>query len=235
MNRSSNGCWTCRIRHRKCDELRPICKECSDRYIPCHGYGPRPPWLDNQLLLHAELTQIKHAVKENFRRNKRLRRGFPKSSMKGKEISPAIPRQQPSPDLPSSALYTTRSLSPPESQLLVHYLDYIFPLQYPYYVDKPELGGRGWLPWLLLRSGPLHQAILTLSTLHRYTKIFSQTGEMERELIRYHTKALQDLRETICHYNFDGPSTDKEPLVEFMACGLNLMSFEVRDQPIIEG
>ncbi|KAH7126388.1 fungal-specific transcription factor domain-containing protein [Dactylonectria estremocensis] len=225
MSRSTDGCWTCRIRHRKCDELRPICKECSDRSISCHGYGPKPGWVDDPSQLDAELTRIKRAVNENFRRNKRLRKARPATP---KELpgqfavldlaEPAEPPRAASPD---------QGMPYRESHLLIHYLDYIFPLQFPFYVDNPERGGRGWLFWLLMRNGPLNQAILTLSALHHHTKFSSRSEATERELIEYHTRALQALRQTLLQYQVEGFAASNERLIDFLGCGSTLLSFEI--------
>ncbi|KAJ6160745.1 fungal-specific transcription factor domain-containing protein [Penicillium chermesinum] len=43
--RSKNGCWTCRLRRKKCDEARPQCDTCVSLSIPCYGYGPKPDWM----------------------------------------------------------------------------------------------------------------------------------------------------------------------------------------------
>lgn len=39
------GCWTCRQRHVKCDEQRPICKRCVTGNFACQGYSTRLRWL----------------------------------------------------------------------------------------------------------------------------------------------------------------------------------------------
>jgi intracellular sulfur oxidation DsrE/DsrF family protein len=115
-----------------------------------------------------------------------------------------------------------------EAQLLVHYLDYIFPLQYPYYKDEPSLGGRGWLFWLLMKRGPLHQAVLTLSALHHHTQSAEAAGNREAELIEYHTNALQRLRRVLRDSDMESFAESREQMVEFLACGCALVSFEVR-------
>lgn len=71
---SRSGCWTCRIRHKKCDEVSPKCLECESRAITCHGYGRRPPWMNDPVLLSAEKQRIKRIVNHNFRRSQRVRR-----------------------------------------------------------------------------------------------------------------------------------------------------------------
>ncbi|KAH6949122.1 hypothetical protein DER45DRAFT_580699 [Fusarium avenaceum] len=41
--KSRNGCITCRIRHLKCDEAKPVCKRCSNDKLKCDGYiAPKP-------------------------------------------------------------------------------------------------------------------------------------------------------------------------------------------------
>lgn len=149
MTRGRRGCWTCRIRHRKCDEQVPDCRECTDRHITCHGYDLDPPgWMANDQLLQEEAQRIKAAVKENFRRIKRVQnRRLAQVTAQGAQASrAAVHRAVAASD--SQARNTTFR----EAQYLVHYLDYIFPIQYTFYVDAPEEGGRGWLFFLLERS-----------------------------------------------------------------------------------
>lgn len=42
LPRSKNGCWICRIKHLKCDEVRPICAGCAKFGIDC-DYSPEKP------------------------------------------------------------------------------------------------------------------------------------------------------------------------------------------------
>jgi hypothetical protein len=43
--RTRAGCWTYRIRQKKCDETRPHCVNCSDLELACEGYKIRLKWL----------------------------------------------------------------------------------------------------------------------------------------------------------------------------------------------
>ncbi|QPC69277.1 hypothetical protein HYE68_000029 [Fusarium pseudograminearum] len=157
MPRGRRGCWTCRIRHRRCDESSPECKECSTRSITCHGYDIDPPqWMSNDKLLQEELRRIKGAVKENFRRvktiqNRQLARLTAEETQasRAKPSSQSLGDQVPNPTPVGSS--TTNTIFK-EAQYLVHYLDYIFPIQYAFYVDAPHQGGRGWLFFLLERT-----------------------------------------------------------------------------------
>lgn len=44
--RSRTGCTTCRIRKKKCDEQRPVCRACRARQLTCYGFdAPTPTWV----------------------------------------------------------------------------------------------------------------------------------------------------------------------------------------------
>ncbi|KAL2832730.1 C6 finger domain protein [Aspergillus pseudoustus] len=42
--RFHGGCWTCKVKHRKCDRSRPTCQTCNERGVPCDGYEVRLQW-----------------------------------------------------------------------------------------------------------------------------------------------------------------------------------------------
>ncbi|CEL10188.1 hypothetical protein ASPCAL13312 [Aspergillus calidoustus] len=42
--RFHGGCWTCKVKHRKCDRARPSCRSCDERGIVCEGYEVRLRW-----------------------------------------------------------------------------------------------------------------------------------------------------------------------------------------------
>lgn len=112
--------------------------------------------MGNNQLLQKELRRIKGAVKENFRRVKTIQnRQLARLTAEGAQASRAQASSQslvdevPNPTPVGSS--TTNTIFR-EAQYLVHYLDYIFPIQYAFYVDAPDQGGRGWLFFLLERS-----------------------------------------------------------------------------------
>ncbi len=74
MNRSSNGCWTCRLRRKKCDEQRPVCNECLALHISTCNYGDKPAWMDGGVNKEAMAEQIKNEVKQQapYRRRSKL-------------------------------------------------------------------------------------------------------------------------------------------------------------------
>ncbi len=70
-------------------------------------------------------------------------------------------------------------VSAEESVLLMHYLDCVFPLQYPLYKSE-SLAGRGWLLTLLLGTKPLYHGALALSAYHRRTSISQNLSQARR-------------------------------------------------------
>ena len=58
-----------------------------------------------------------------------------------------------------------------ETTLLMHFLDDIFPLQYPMYKPSVLEGGRGWLLPLVLRMQPLYHAALSFGAYYRTTAL----------------------------------------------------------------
>ena len=69
--RSNTGCWTCRMRRKKCDEKSPECDVCILLHIPCYGYLARPAWMDGGTLEKLELERVKSMVKETNKRKRR--------------------------------------------------------------------------------------------------------------------------------------------------------------------
>ncbi|KAF5666557.1 neutral amino acid permease [Fusarium circinatum] len=185
----------------------------------------------DQILLQEELRRIKIAVKENFRRVKTIQnRQLARSTAQAAQVSRAKATSRPQierTDNPTQAGSSTTNTIFREAQYLVHYLDYIFPIQYAFYVDAPDQGGRGWLFFLLERNAPLRNAALTLSAFHQHTFSPYHTENQEDELLQYHTKALQELRHVVRHRDVGASADNIEEWLKFLAGGMFLISFEV--------
>ncbi|KAI8625187.1 fungal-specific transcription factor domain-containing protein [Xylariaceae sp. FL1651] len=65
--RSKQGCWTCRLRKKKCDETHPECLTCKSLSITCYGYGPKPDWMDSGELERAVVSDMKETIKYTSR------------------------------------------------------------------------------------------------------------------------------------------------------------------------
>lgn len=227
---SRSGCWTCRIRHKKCDETRPECNECTLRSITCHGYDQKPQFIDDPELLHLEISRIKKTVKEVYRRKRQLMLRKTTSSedqcsleSKGNRTDALSP--EPASTDPLDADRNAESVYR-EAELTMYYLDRIFPILFPYCQWDPADGGRGWLLWLISQDVPLRQAALSLAALHQRANSPSIKSD-ETELLGYHTNALSGLRRTLQYTSEDHLINDVVKLTHLMACGCSLISFEV--------
>ncbi|KAH8100968.1 fungal-specific transcription factor domain-containing protein [Cristinia sonorae] len=83
------GCWTCRVRRKKCDEEREgdSCKTCLRLRIKCLGWGPkRPEWMRDK----DKVAEYKASIKEQLTRAG-LIRGQPRTvyQMPSKNIVPS--------------------------------------------------------------------------------------------------------------------------------------------------
>lgn len=59
-----DGCWTCRLRRKKCDETRPECANCNGLQITCHYGMPKPKWFDGGRKQEAMTARIKSQIKQ---------------------------------------------------------------------------------------------------------------------------------------------------------------------------
>ncbi|ETS86726.1 hypothetical protein PFICI_00554 [Pestalotiopsis fici W106-1] len=246
-----SGCWTCQVRHRKCDRETPRCHECSDRNIQCHGYGPKPSWMDGGVAEAQERSRIKAAVKSNFRQVRTRQNEARKArNPQSRDTAPVVPAS-------SSQIYTPKStdhesndvspcdtgspihgqrsaleqtdnradakgsgdLSAQEAGLVMYYLDHVFPWQFPYSSSQFRLGQRGWILWLLMRRGPFYDAAMSLASLHRRARNHDNDDGDEA--------ALQRLCDFCQREGGTKLLENKTSLIEFLACGLFLISFEV--------
>src|ERR1700748_953554 len=75
-SRSKTGCYTCRIRKKKCDEQKPVCDTCQSRGIVCYGYGRKPEWMEG-MRNWKDIMQSNEArlISESADRNYRAKRG----------------------------------------------------------------------------------------------------------------------------------------------------------------
>ncbi|KAK4231123.1 fungal-specific transcription factor domain-containing protein [Podospora fimiseda] len=76
--RSFAGCWTCRLRRKKCDESRPICNACTSLDINCTYGSAKPEWMDGGEKQREKGEWLKREIKKraNLRRERRNMQGL---------------------------------------------------------------------------------------------------------------------------------------------------------------
>ena len=62
---SSNGCWTCRLRRKRCDENPTICNTCAKLHITCHYDHDKPEWMDGGARQAEMAEQLRNEVKDS--------------------------------------------------------------------------------------------------------------------------------------------------------------------------
>ncbi|CAG8127200.1 unnamed protein product [Penicillium salamii] len=271
MRSATTGCWTCRVRHRKCDLEKPSCKECTERDVRCHGYGPKPVWMNGGPEEQKERSRIKATINKNFRRVKKLQHLARQRERESNTLHD-VQRQDEIPDAVASPAYSPQlasltsqhedlevtvdsepqSVTPvsdraceprldssprrtggdggidnQEACLLMHYLDQVFPWQYPYHDSRSRLGNRGWLFLLLIKRGPLYHAILSLSSLHQGALLDAKEDILKKQkALNHHSRALRELCDMMSEKG-DKLRDDHAQLADFLTCSFMLISFEV--------
>ncbi|KAK3945218.1 fungal-specific transcription factor domain-containing protein [Diplogelasinospora grovesii] len=187
-SRSNEGCWTCRLRRKKCDELRPLCGVCAALEIDCLYSDDKPEWMDGGEKQKERAHRLKEIVKRRAGRRRERRSGYAQdleSDVEGLEVSQveesdsSVAGMTPTSSgssagtVPASFRQATGA-GPDESpffrdeerelHLIGLYLDYVFPFLFPFY--RPGLldAGRGWLLVVLTRNKALMHASLSLAS-----------------------------------------------------------------------
>ncbi|TGO36240.1 hypothetical protein BHYA_0131g00180 [Botrytis hyacinthi] len=237
--RSSTGCWTCRLRKKKCQEERPKCSTCDSLRIICHGYSEKPTWMDGGSSEKAESERIKRVIKENKKRKREIvSLTVAKNGPGSTPVTDSSMTDIVSSDAPRKPSCVGCSLNlmineyhGREANLLMHYLDIVFPLQFRFYRPLASEGGRGWLLSILLHTRPLYHAALSLSAYHQsamYSGNKSKTSDnIHEDLQKHHCLALVGLRQHIDRLSLEIGLGRTKTKVEILACMICLISFEV--------
>jgi C6 transcription factor Pro1 len=62
--KGGGGCWTCRVRRKKCDNRKPVCDVCAALLITCHNGEQKPDWIDGGEKQQRMVAALKDEVKE---------------------------------------------------------------------------------------------------------------------------------------------------------------------------
>ncbi|KAF3403337.1 Transcriptional regulatory protein UME6 [Talaromyces pinophilus] len=188
--RSFNGCWTCRLRRKKCDEYRPICDTCSALQITCYYDQEKPDWMDGGAKQEEMANRLKREVKESRRGDRNLGHRHaiiePTTYDNQKRLEQLAisetPRdrnnsQEPHPEtantplqrehdckLASKHVSGNMSFARSDTILLTFHLEYILPFLFPFYNPSILEGGRSWILEMMISSPVVRQATLCQSS-----------------------------------------------------------------------
>lgn len=116
-------------------------------------------------------------------------------------------------------------ISADDSLLLMHFLDNVFPLQYPMYRPQMWDGGRGWLLGLLLRTPAFYHAALALSAYHRRDALPTEISHPHQIVFRVQQE--QHLEISIKTVNHSSQNSCQNSGLGILASVIQLMFFEV--------
>ncbi|KAK9474317.1 uncharacterized protein V1510DRAFT_401405 [Dipodascopsis tothii] len=75
MSRTRTGCWSCRLRRKKCSEEKPNCKVCLRLNIQCYQYSPqKPDFIEYKETGKKLLAQFRRQIRSRNRNKPRMRR-----------------------------------------------------------------------------------------------------------------------------------------------------------------
>ncbi|KAI8721562.1 Zn(2)-C6 fungal-type domain-containing protein [Fusarium sp. LHS14.1] len=88
--KTAGSCWICRIRHKKCDESLPRCRNCEALELSCLYSDDKPEWMDNGDKQREMSQRLKAQVKRNAK-ERRGRRMIQKLTREIEGLSPSSP------------------------------------------------------------------------------------------------------------------------------------------------
>ncbi|KAI0417995.1 fungal-specific transcription factor domain-containing protein [Xylaria grammica] len=185
--RSSNGCWTCRLRRKKCDEQHPVCDACDALDLTCYYGQEKPDWMDGGARQEEMAELLRRKVKE---RGHRRFGSHNRAGLTGVTADPGIvqpqdtrsgsngvgvvscpqaldilsPRRTSCKLLPADARGNSVFNQPGDPVLMMFYIEHVFPFLFPFYQPPPLQGGRAWVLEMMTTSPVVRQATLCQSS-----------------------------------------------------------------------
>ncbi|KAH9223844.1 fungal-specific transcription factor domain-containing protein [Leptodontidium sp. 2 PMI_412] len=248
QSKSFTGCWTCRLRHKKCDETTPTCSACGALEISCLYDKTKPDWMDGGQRQQGAAERVKIEIKRAATR----RRGRKRESSQGllnasppfeKSSGVGIPTPESSVSLNTpSALSTSQdldvaslSLSQDERELslIMSYLDYVFPVLFPFYRPSILEGSRSWMLVLIMKNRGIYHTIISLTSFFFSVVPMIQSSDykMCESMNSEELQKQADLAiKTVLHDSLELSSQTEQPLREsadLMGNVVQLLSFEI--------
>lgn len=231
-------CWTCRLRHKKCDETLPICGACAVLEIDCH-YSPRkPPWLQTEKRRLEALARLKAQVKRSAKRRRKISqmRTIANEIDSSPDLGTFEPLIQETMVEPSSEPVTPSTIPPTEDRAayISVYMDYIFPILFPFYRPYITEGGRLWLLSLAMSNAGFMSSITSISSLVLWLVPAhvgpGQASCASKTLEEFHTQAsvaLGSMQHDLHHLHQRGIENCLTDSVHLLANMMQQLSFEL--------
>jgi hypothetical protein len=115
-----------------------------------------------------------------------------------------------------------------ETSLLMHYLDVVFPTQFPMH-EKHYEGRREWLLTILTSSRSVYYATLSLSLLHKESHLDDLKSIWQSERRRYYILALQESQKLLGQLDSVSGIAKLKGNIHALASAVQLISIEVNN------
>lgn len=175
-SRSRTGCYTCRVRKKKCDEQQPSCGNCQARSLPCYGYATPPPaWMQGkrswkEVMLTEEARELQSVAETAYKASRRSRKAMPGAALSRPSDQFSSTVRYKGPATPDSvwwdggvcAVLPFHRSAREDARLLKLYLDFVFPVQFTFY-PMASAEDHGWLVRGLCSNTARYHAALGIS------------------------------------------------------------------------
>lgn len=240
VKRSSNGCWTCRLRRKKCDEKQPVCDICATLLITCHNSQDKPDWMDGGARQEEMASRLKREVKEKA--HFRLRRWERHISSDGASTdSRSNGSRNPGPEPPdiSSQRGADCTLIPNDPRgsisfgrsdtvLLTFYLENVLPFLFPFYRPSPLEGGKSWILEMMLSSPVVRQATLSQSSyFFSVARKMVSCGAVWDTMLAQTRETFEALRQSLEVINASNIAEHLHGAVRILASIMQVQRFEI--------
>ncbi|KAI0467817.1 fungal-specific transcription factor domain-containing protein [Xylaria cf. heliscus] len=243
--RSFNGCWTCRLRRKKCDERRPVCEICTSLHITCHFGQEKPEWMDGGARQEEMAARFKQEVKDNAHRRREGRAdvsgdciGTAADAAPSNENG-AEPDSRLSTNIQKASGGTYCTIRSQDAQgglrfgqsdtiLLMFYLENVLPFLFPFYHPSIVRGGRAWILEMMINSPVVRQATLCLSPYFFSLAQGTTNDDVLWDTVLTQTKnAFTLLSQALQVINGSGIAGHLHGAVRIMASIVQLQRFEI--------
>ena len=248
--KNSSGCWTCKVRRKKCDSSDEAeCESCKILRIPCHR-GVKPEWMDGGKRQAEMAERMKREVraKSHQRLISRKTRGGSIAGV-GEQASTTSPispqedlRRNPGIDTecPSNRLATcngtnnsTASRPSSETILLAFYLDNVLPFLLPFYhPDLQQEGGRAWI-LELTNTSPVFRRVALCQSSYFFALTQGTTGvgwdavlAQTKEVFGMLRHAIETMSRSSVQAHLHGAVRIFTSIMQMQRFEISLMSFE---------
>ncbi|KAI6081638.1 fungal-specific transcription factor domain-containing protein [Hypoxylon rubiginosum] len=235
--RSFNGCWTCRLRRKKCDERHPVCDTCAALHITCHYGQDKPEWMDGGVRQEEMAERLKREVKETAHRRRGERAVHDRvSAHRSDDIAtpnsglepPPRPQRGADCTLTSKDIRETIPFGRSDTVLLMFYLEHVFPFLFPFYRPPTLQGGRAWVLEMMIGSPVVRQATLCQSSyFFSLTQRLSNCDVLWETVLMQTRNAFGVLRQALQVIDSSGITEHLHGAVRIMASIMQVQRFDI--------